>query len=364
MIADPLQNGGLRQIVEKIADNIYFTAFDDDGGCSEELANEVFARFVEGGLEAAEDHIRDHLDLDYAADQLRGEILRRLAHYEDELSELMADDPILAALVAYDLEETVIGAIADRVMEQDTSRPLDAIGRGAEVLVAYVPGLPTDLGIEDQNIQALADPNLPLSIAMLPGPAYRSFFEFINLPKETWLSHVEAVHGVRLDVDNGGNDQLKASDASRLAREWQAADWPVDPSRPSLVELGMVQDIIDNSYELTLPTLFIKVPLRRFIENVDLGRPLTLSPGRKGNVGEFGLHQFIHGAGHVEGVITQPITIQPGKGRWLASEHPKGTLVGMRRTYDPVESHLSPQWEPNKLPPAPSVHEPEIQLGL
>lgn len=361
---DPFQNEGLRQLVETIAGKLYYVGFDSDGRERDErLINGVFEAFVESGLEGAEAYCSEYTEDDAveAGDQLNADIRAELAKYEDEIAELMAADPLLAALVAYDLEQAVIDEIAEKVIAADTSKPLDIIASSVDILCAYVPGLPAGLSVEDLNVDAIG--GLPLYLGFVPNDAYAAFFAFANVSKQDWLSYIEQEHHIALDRPASGPEQYAGhvQDFVRLAEAWNATDWETDASRPALVSLQDLERICDNSYHFANPTLFVKLPLRRFIETVDLNQPLELQPGRHGAIGEWGLHQFIHGAGYVEAVIKQPIVIQPHSGRWLASENPNGFLIGMRKVYDPVEQHLAPVLVSNKRA---AVLAPAVDDGL
>lgn len=366
-----LDNPLLKELTEQIVDRVFYEPFSSEGREQDEtLSNGVFEAFVAGGLEGVKKFCVDYAMGDGSAwgprDQL-SEDIRRLVSLEDEAIEvILARDRNLRAMGPEGFEEAFIEALVERVEAAADQDPLGIIPGPMDVLVAYAPGLPADLSIEDRLVNSIS-PYLPNDLGYMPGPALASFFEFANLSKSEWLEHVRDIHGINLLDPASGAEKYPdhAGEFEKLAKGWASLDWETKVYAPRLISVDEASTIIENASDSSTPTLFVKFPLFRFITEVDLNRPLELLPGIKQCVGELGLHDFINGSGYVDSFVKVPISIEPGKGQWLASEKPRGFLTGMRKVYDPTERHLSPVFKTN-LKPELALRDPaaEGQLGL
>lgn len=332
------------ELIERISDQIHFEAYSaDDVSIDGKLMAAVFEAFMDGGRDAAEQVIVDGYDDASAGSALYQIIRQEMKQFGGEVEELVENSPALRHLSIVEVEDQLYEAIAEVVAERDTSKPFDMIPQGS-ILVAYIPGHSPDLGIEDQSIRFVGW-KLGQSLSIVPSEAARAFFEFANISKQDWLAHVQERDEVNLETGAG----LVGHDAEVLAEVWSKADWPHDPSRPALLGVEDADTILENTDEGAVPALFVKLDLRKLVSSVDPTLPFTLEPGRKGNVGEFGLFQFVSGGGHVDAFIRSPVTIAPG-GRWIASEARLRPIHGLRAVCDPVEAHLEPVLKGNISP--------------
>ena len=204
--------------------------------------------------------------------------------------------------------------IADAVHAADRSEPLDA-ARGTDVIVCYVPGLSQAARLEDTMTSCWTGESSSLTVK--PDKAMMRFLALANVSVSQWLDAVEAVHGERPDVSEGGPNWTK-----ERAEAWSAAEAAHDPSLPPLVKPKRLVEAVDSCW-------LGFTPMVAFSADAGLlcSRDWSRSIGVKGGV--LGLHDFVNGSG-------DPLRFEQ---KAVFSASPSDMMVGEARDCDFEQVH-------------------------
>lgn len=331
------------ELVESKTAGEYCTRYSSDSrySDSDDFVHEIAEAYIGGGMEAVE----EHLDLRYDSGaeeerRVRSSMESKFERLDDEFDEITLEISNMHGvnIDAEQLREAFVEAAVDKLIDEDTSEVKDMISSSNTITLAYIPGH-ADLSIDDYVIQGYTE-HLGQLERLIPNQSLAAFFSMCNVPKAEWLAYLA---GREIDVI----DPSRSADFKHLpeylrdraienGKKWADFTWETDPERPR-VKIQDVAEILENSWSACLPTFFLRMDLEDFLK-LDLARPITMSPGREGTVGQFGLHDFINGSGHVLGAFDKPVTLPPD-GRWYLSE--KGKRYGVESVYSMVTSYLT-----------------------
>ena len=333
---------GAEIVASKAADE-YCTRYSSDArySDSDEFVQEVAEAFIEGGIEGVEEHLE--LRYDGASEEesrVRKSIEEKFEALDEEFDDITLEISNLHGIEidAEQLKEAFVEAATEKAIDDDTSEVMEMISPSNTITLAYIPGHAA-LAIDDHVIQGYTE-RLSQLERLIPNQSLATFFSWCNIPKDEWLAYLAERE---IDVVNPMNSSEVADLPSYVqdyavenGRKWAEFTWETSPDRPR-VKIEQVAEILENSWSALLPTFFLRMDLKDFLK-LDLSRPVTMSPGQKGTVGMFGLHDFINGSGHVVGAFDQPVTLPPD-GRWFLSE--KGRRYGVDSVYGIVPSYLT-----------------------
>lgn len=328
-------------LLDAAASKEVFERFDrHDASSDEEWAREICAIFLREGIEAAEAYVAGtaaQSATDYYDNMMDGKPeMQRLAK--------AIAKGVRAAFPEEDVDE-ILDAAKDMLRERmsealeaaDKSKPFDGIASSTRVIVAYMPGQENEYpGVEDEAIQGAERSIHPEYVET--GRLLGAYLSFVNVPKDELLAawrdrdgSVDPLNPVR----GPGETQYAWERKLERAGEWADFEWATDPSRPRLQTPEEILEVMENAGYCSVPVLAFRVPLKAFM-NRDWDAPLELTPGPRGRVGDVGLHNFVHGAGHTRANM-QPITLPPGRGGYISTEN---TGYGYASVYDMVKSYL------------------------
>ncbi|GJD91612.1 hypothetical protein BHAOGJBA_5160 [Methylobacterium hispanicum] len=332
----------LAAVLSRLAESERFERFDryDQRSDDARWAQEVAELFLRDGPEAAEAHVAGTIGQsaeDYYDNVVAGQpgTKRILAAVDKGLRAAFPDDD------ADEIREAVGDFLRQRMSEAleaaDKSRPFDGIHPSTKVLVAFAPGQETEWpNAEDWSIDGHGKSVHPHCVE--PGPLLAAYLSFANVPRDellaAWRTRNDPVDPVNPVRGPGETDHDWERRVQR-AGEWREFDWPTHSARPRLQDPEAILEVLDNAGYCSIPVMAFRVPLRAFLTR-DWDAPLELSPGPYGKVGEIGLHNFVHGAGHAR-ANREPVTLPAGRGGFRPTEN---WGYGYDKVYGLALSHL------------------------
>lgn len=328
-------------LLDAAASKEVFERFDRyDASSDEDWAREICAIFLREGTEAAEAYITStgaQSATDYYDNMMDGkpEMQRLAKAVAKGVRSAFPEDDVDAILDA--AKDMLRERMSEALEAADKSKPFDGIAPSTRVIVAFMPGQENEYpGVEDEAIQGAEGSIHPEYVET--GRLLGAYLSFVNVPKDellaAWRDRPGTVDPLNPERQPGDSQYAWERKLER-AGEWADFEWVTDPNRPQLQTPEEILEVMENAGYCSVPVLAFRVPLKAFLTR-DWDAPLELTPGERGRVGEIGLHNFVHGAGHTR-ANRQPITLPPGRGGYISTEN---TGEGYASVYDIVRSYL------------------------
>jgi hypothetical protein len=334
----------LTAVLEGIAKNSYYSRFDSHSWqeMGKDTAGGIAQALFDGGVEAAEDHVRDLVDeyeSETVEDHIRGymlegggsglsSLLDAVCDAIEEIDEDADRDEVRDAFL-----EAVMEELSDLVADSDESSPFDIIPSHVRVEVVNILA-PKKGEFHTDELQTDYEYNVCGVGTIKAGPGLVALFERANVSFPEFVAHMESKVGVRLDA--GRDDQAlvewlvaedylhKGEGAVENARVradlWASFAPSHDPEAPAAVTVEDMFDIITESSYGGHPVHVSRMDLKHLVEH-DWTKPMTIRPahGYGERTGGFiGIFNCDNGSGHIE-LVDAPVTVPAGTDNWRVS---------------------------------------------
>lgn len=222
----------------------------------------------------------------------------------------------IADVVAENLVEHARTAYEDAMYLNDTTSMGDLIG--GDHYVVWVPGLSRS-GLED--ILVMADSNTGDAFNIIPDENFAEFLTIANVSSDEWIAFIESTTGESL------------ADSRPGAEAWaQFSVEKADPQAPARIDVKNVLEILENTNGHGVTALAVKMNINDIV---------SLRPGDTVQIkgGQFGIHDYINGSGHVDDVLLSPLTIKYNPEEWIVDRANQGGVYryGFNSVYDMVD---------------------------
>lgn len=176
--------------------------------------------------------------------------------------------------------------------DKDTTSLVDLLDR--DYIMNWTPhhggSAPEDNMVECDAVSGSAE-------QVVPDAVFEGWLKDMNISSEEWKLFM-FLRGVDLSGTEVGGEAWDDFDFDRP-----------EPDKPNRVSISHVAEIIDNTNGYGTPNLAIRMNLK------DL---FSLAPGEIVSVtgGQYGLHDYINGSGHIEDVLSEPLQIRFDPKEW------------------------------------------------